>query len=185
MKENQEPGGQRRVLAEGRYLRLVAQSGWEWAERVNASGAVIIVALTRQRELVLVQQHRIPLGAAVVELPAGLSGDARPTAHEALADAARRELLEETGFEAARMELLVEGPSSAGLANEVYALFLARDVRRVGPGGGEGSEKIQVHVVPLAEVDAWLQGRVREGIVVDPRVYAGLYFAGRSRPAPS
>jgi len=174
---SKEPRGHRRVIAEGRYLRLVAESGWEWAERVNTSGAVIVVAVTQERELVLIEQYRIPLGARVIELPAGLTGDTQATAHEAMADAARRELLEETGFEADEMELLVEGPSSAGLANEVYALFLARGVRRVGPGGGDEREDIQVHVVPLAEADAWLRERIRQRIVVDPRVYAGLYFA--------
>ncbi len=167
-----------RLLAEGRFARLVAQDGWEWVERVNASGAVVIVALTDDGRLILVEQHRIPLNRRVVELPAGLVGDdAAPG--EDIAQAARRELLEETGYQADALEYLAEGPSSAGLAAEVYALFLARGARRVGPGGGDDSEDIQVHLVPLEEADAWLDARRRQGVMVDPKVYAGLYFAGR------
>ena len=80
----------RRVLAEGRFARLVAENGWEWVERVNASGAVVIAALTRDNQLVLVEQHRVPLGRRVVELPAGLVGDGAAGRDEALADAAQR-----------------------------------------------------------------------------------------------
>ena len=72
---------------------------------------------------------------------------------------------------------MVEGPSSAGLATEVYAMFLARDARRVAAGGGDDKEDITVHVVPLAEAADWLSARCRAGLMVDPKVYAGLYFA--------
>jgi ADP-ribose pyrophosphatase len=169
----------RRVMAEGRFARLVAAEGWEWIERVNTSGAVVIVAVTEDRELVLVEQHRIPLGCAVIELPAGLVGDTAGSAQEGLAEAARRELLEETGYAADCWEYLVEGPSSAGLATEVYSLFLARQARRVGPGGGDQAEDIRVHVVPLDRIEAWFEAKRGEGLLVDPRVYAGLYFATR------
>jgi len=167
----------RRVLAEGRFARLVAQNGWEWVERTNTSGAVIIVAVTEDRRLILVQQHRVPLRCQVIELPAGLVGDTPGNEQEPLAEAARRELLEETGYEAARIEFLVSGPSSAGLANEVYSMFFAADVHRVGVGGGDASEQIVVHAVPLDNIEAWLEEQRRQGIAVDPRVYAGLHFA--------
>jgi len=167
----------RRVLAEGRFARLVAQDGWEWAERVNTPGAVIVVAITADRQLVLVEQYRIPLGCWAIELPAGLVGDTLGSEHESLAEAARRELLEETGYEAAQLEFLVAGPSSPGLVNEIYTFFLARDARRVGLGGGDASERIHVHLVPLNEVDVWLERKRSAGVAVDPRVYAGLYFA--------
>jgi ADP-ribose pyrophosphatase len=169
----------RRVLAEGRFARLVAQDGWEWVERVNASGAVVIVAVTGDRQLVLVEQYRIPLGRRVIELPAGLVGDRVDEACEGLEQAARRELLEETGYRATGLAFLAEGPSSAGLAAEIYALFLARHVDRVAPGGGDSCEDIQVHVVALDEADAWLEAKRRAGVMVDPKVYAGLYFAAR------
>jgi ADP-ribose pyrophosphatase len=90
-------------------------------------------------------------------------------------------LLEETGYQADRLEYLAEGPSSSGLTTETYALFLAREVKRVGPGGGDGSEDIQVHLVPLGQADAWLEARRCEGFMVDPKIYAGLYFAQREK----
>ncbi|MFZ5829362.1 MAG: NUDIX hydrolase [Planctomycetota bacterium] len=170
---------ERRVLGEGRFARLVAKNGWEWVERTNVSGAVVIVAVTGANELVLVEQHRIPLGCTVVEPPAGLAGDSRETHGEELITAARRELLEETGFEADQWEFLTEGPSSAGLADEVYSMFLAHGARRVARGGGEGSERITVHVVPLQEVESFLDARRATGAAVDPKVYAGLYFVCR------
>jgi ADP-ribose pyrophosphatase len=178
---NRDREGKRQVIAEGRFARLVAQDGWEWIERVNASGAAVIAAVTTDNQLVLVEQYRIPLGRRVIELPAGLVGDDAGGAQEAAAEAAKRELFEETGYQAAHWEYLAEGPSSAGLAAEVYALFLATGAKRVGPGGGDDSEDIHVHVVPIQEADAWLEAKRCEGIMVDPKVYAGLYFAGGRR----
>lgn len=169
----------RRVLGEGRFARLVAQHGWEWIERVGSRGAVVIMPLTDDGQIVLVEQYRIPLARRVIELPAGLVGDLPELLNEDLLDAARRELVEETGFEAATFAYLTEGASSAGLAAETYALLLATDLRRVGPGGGDHSEDIQVHVVPMADVHHWLETRRHEGTMIDPKIYAGLYFAQR------
>ena len=105
---------ERRVLAEGKYLRLVVQSGWEWVERVNASGAAVIAAVTPDECLVLVEQYRIPMQCRVLDLPAGLAGDDPGTAGEAMLDAARRELFEETGYEGDDWQFAVSGPASAG-----------------------------------------------------------------------
>jgi ADP-ribose pyrophosphatase len=165
------------VMAEGRFLRLVRRGRWEWAERVNTTGAAVIVAVTSGWELVLVEQYRNPLGRRVIELPAGLVGDVAAFREEDMVDAARRELFEETGCEADDIRVLFEGPSSAGLTSETYTLVLARHVRRVAAGGGDESEEIHVHVVPLAEIDAWLEARRGEGLLIDPKIYAGLYFA--------
>jgi ADP-ribose pyrophosphatase len=167
------------VLAEGRFIRLVRRGRWEWAERTNTSGAVVVIAVTPDREIVLTEQYRVPVGARVIELPAGLVGDLPETAEEEMAEAARRELLEETGFEADRLELLTEGPTSAGMTNERVAMFLARGARRVAAGGGDASEEIQVHVAPLDEAGAWLEARRRDGTMLDPKIYAALYFARR------
>jgi nicotinamidase-related amidase/8-oxo-dGTP pyrophosphatase MutT (NUDIX family) len=166
-----------RVLGEGRFARLLSHRGWEWVERTNVTAAAVIVAITEQRQLLLVEQYRIPLGRRVIELPAGLVGDLAENRQEGLEEAARRELLEETGYEAGSIEYLLEGPTSPGLANEVYTMLLARDVRKVGPGGGDASEDIQVHVVPLDEVEAWLESNRREGLMVSPKIYSALYFA--------
>ena len=166
-----------RVLAEGKFTRLVAAGRWEWVDRVNVSGGVVILPITEDRQLVLVQQYRIPVHAQVIELPAGLAGDRPDAAGEALIEAARRELLEETGYEADQWRWLLDGPSSAGLTSESFHLFLARGARKVAPGGGDASEQIEVLVAPLDGIDDWLDQRRRSGIVIDPKIYMGLYFA--------
>jgi ADP-ribose pyrophosphatase len=162
---------------QGKFLRVLQCGRWEYADRVGASGAVVIVAVTQDGKLVLTEQYRIPVGQRVIELPAGLAGDAPGNAAEALAEAARRELLEETGFAAAEMECLFCGPPSPGLASELVAFFRATGLRRVSAGGGVGHEEIAVHEVPLAAVEQWLQAKAANGVLVDTKVYAGLYFA--------
>jgi len=169
------------VLAEGQHLRLVRRGGWEYAERVRGTGIVVIVAVTEDGRLLLTEQHRIPVGRPVVELPAGLAGDRVEDAGEDLETAARRELLEETGYEAQAFERLTEGPPSAGLSSEVVTLLRAVGLRRVGPGGGDAHEAITVHAVPLGEVPGWLDAVARRGCLVDSKVYAGLYFAALPR----
>jgi ADP-ribose pyrophosphatase len=137
---------------------------------------VVLVAVTAEGRLLLTEQHREPVGGPVIELPAGLVGDRPDEADEDLATAARRELLEETGYEARQIRPLAAGPPSAGLSSEVVTFLLAADLRRVGPGGGDEHEAITVHEVPLAGVPDWLAGQARAGRLVDPKVYAGLYL---------
>lgn len=165
------------TLAQGRFLRLVRRGTWEYAERINARGAAAIVAVTDEGRLVLVEQPRPALGRPVIELPAGLVGDEEGMEEEAMEVAAGRELVEETGFEAARVELVAEGPTSPGLTSECIALFVATGLKRVGSGGGTESEDITVYEVPLAEVEAFLREQSDRGRAIDLKVYAGLHFA--------
>jgi ADP-ribose pyrophosphatase len=123
-----------------------------------------------------VEQFRAPMDARVIELPAGLA-DVIDDRDEPLEEAARRELLEETGYQARQLVRLFHGPASPGLTSEDMTFFLAGDVQRVGPGGGDGHESIRVHAVPLPDVERWLQQRSTEGYLVDVKIYAGLYAA--------
>jgi ADP-ribose pyrophosphatase len=168
-----------RTLAEGRYLRLVDEGGWEYVVRPNATGVVVIVAVTSDDRLVLVEQFRTAVHARVIELPAGLVGDTGDGAGESLETAAHRELIEETGHAADEMVRLAEGPVAVGLASEVVTFFHARGLRRVGPGGGDATESIIVHEVPLAELRGWLAEKERQGAMVDPKLFAGLYLISR------
>jgi ADP-ribose pyrophosphatase len=177
MTNNAEP--QRRLLAEGKYIRLVARGRWEWAERTNTSGAVVIVALTPDRRIVFIEEYRRPLDARVVELPAGLVGDEPGTDNENVVEAAKRELLEEAGCVSNNWQRLIEGPSSPGLTNERYTMYLALDAEKTGDGGGDDTEDIHVCLVPLSEAEAWLDDRRKHGLLVDPKVYAALYFASK------
>jgi ADP-ribose pyrophosphatase len=167
------------TLYAGKFLALVKEGHWEYAERTNATGAAIIVAVTNEQKLLLVEQYRIPVHARTVELPAGIIGDEPGSRGEDHAEAARRELEEETGYRAERMEALTHGPSSSGLTSETVTLFLAAKLTRVGPGGGVAHEQITVHEVPLNEVHGWLDAKAKAGVLIDPKVYAGLCFIGR------
>ncbi len=169
----------RQVLAEGRFVRLVRQDGWEWAERTNSSGVVVIVAFTDAAEIVLAEQYRPPLRARVLDLPMGLSGDLDGAEDEELHEAARRELLEETGYAPTRLEWLGEAPTSAGLTNELLTYFLARGCRRIANGGGDDSEDIEVHVVPHDQADTWLERKRADGVLIDPKIYAAIYYLQR------
>lgn len=169
-----------RVLAEGNYLRFVIRDGWEFIRRKNVSGIIGIVPITDEGKLVLVEQYRPPVDCNVIELPAGLVGDVAGQEGETLETAAGRELIEETGYAAAHWTRLVDGAPSAGASGERMTLFLARGLTKVGPGGGDHTESIRVHEVPLAEVPDWLTWQKQRGIEIDLKVYAGLFFAGRA-----
>ncbi len=165
-----------KILAEGKYLRLVRRDGWEFVERTTCSGIVAIVAATEEDELVLVEQYRPPLRRRVLELPAGLAGDSSGAEGENRAEAARRELLEETGYEAEEMRLLTEAPISPGATTEVVGFYLARPIRKVASGGGVDNERIAVHLVPLTSAVEWLEEKAKSGALVDSKIYTGLFF---------
>lgn len=167
-----------KIHYQGRFLGMQERDRWEYAYRTNASGVVGIVAVTDASELILVEQYRIPVKSRVIELPAGLSGDDGDF-DEALETAAQRELLEETGYRAGTLEKLLTCPSSSGMSNEVITIFYAGSLERTGPGGGCHNEKITVHHIPLDSATGWLQARMDEGMLVDPKVYAGLFWAGQ------
>jgi ADP-ribose pyrophosphatase len=168
-----------RVLAETRFLRLIDRDGWTFVERPQITGVVTMVAVTDEGRLLLVEQPRRPMGGATIELPAGLVGDEPGMADEGLAEAARRELLEETGYEATSMELVATCATSPGMTSELVSIFRARGLRKVAAGGGVAGEDIRVHEVPLTEVDAWLAARAAAGFTVAVKVYAGLHFCSR------
>lgn len=172
----------KRTLGEGAYLRLVCEGRWEYAERVRASGAVCLLAVTDERKIVLVEQYRPALGAICVELPAGLVGDLDDPAEDWQV-AARRELLEETGYDAQRIEALADGPLAAGAMRGSVTLARACGLTKVGPGGGDDTEDIRVHAVPLDSILPWLHQRQLDGCQVDVKIFAGLYFLSRESDA--
>ena len=151
---------------------------WEYAFRTNARGVVVLVPVTDDGQLVLVEQYRIPVRSRVLELPAGLVGD-NDDSDESFKTAAHRELLEETGYRAEKLEELLTCPSTPGMADEMVTIYYASGLERVGEGGGESNEGITVHHVPTESAEEWLVQRLSEGIMLDPKIYAGLFWAGR------
>ncbi len=172
---NSQRAGEK-ILKAGRYIHLLACDTWEYVRRANCSGIVIILAVTEKQHIVLVEQYRVPVGGPVIELPAGLVNDRPGKKHETLTAAAKRELWEETGYRARRMVKLTEGPAASGSSSDIIVFFKAEGLRKTGEGGGDDSEAIIVHEVPLAEVPSWLRQKRRQGLYVDPKIYTGLYF---------
>jgi ADP-ribose pyrophosphatase len=166
-----------RIVAASKYLRMIERNGWYFVERPNSKGVVTILPLTRERRLVFVEQFRTPLGRKVIEFPAGLVGDEAGHESEEPVVAARRELVEETGYAAQELELVATTATSPGMANEVVHFVLAWILDKVGPGGGVDNESILVHEVPMGDARAWLREQERKGLVIAAKVFAGLYFA--------
>ncbi len=168
-----------RTLYDGQFLKLQRDGHWEFVSRQRASGACFIVAVTPERELILIEQFRIPLQKRVIEVPAGIIGDSEATRGEPPEMSALRELEEETGFRGTRAELLCSGPVAAGMTDEIGYFAQVHDLTRVHAGGGVEGEDITVHLVPIAEVPQFLNRQVAAGQLIDPRVYLALYFANR------
>jgi len=152
----------------GKYLSVRTAGTWEYAERVGSISAAVIVAIDGEGQMILVEQHRVPLGRNCLELPAGLVGD--ESADETVADAARRELEEETGYHAAIVEERGEYYSSPGMTSECFTLVVATGLTRTGDGGGDAQENITVHRVPLDAVEGFIAGKRRAGVAIDAKM---------------
>lgn len=165
------------ILFETRWIRICQEGKWQYVQRPSSDHAVGILAITPQDEVILVEQYRVPTGSRVIEIPAGLVGDEPEFQGESLADTARRELLEETGYRAGNMEFLIRAPATPGLAREFMNIFIATDLVRETEGGGTEGENITVHHVPLASLRDWLSEKQAQGIDVDARLPAALWLA--------
>jgi ADP-ribose pyrophosphatase len=169
------------TLHAGRWLTLRQRGRWEYVERNNPGGAVIIVALTPDDRVLFVEQFRVPIGQFTIEMPAGLVGDLAGQEDEGVLLAAQRELEEETGWRCGHARFVHAGPSSAGMSTENIAFVLASELVRVGEGGGDETENITVHEISRSQAGQWLLARAAEGYSVDPKLFAGLWFLEHAR----
>jgi len=161
------------VMWSGKYVRVLKRDKWEYASRANNIGAVVILA-EYEGKVILVDQPRVPPDCRCVELPAGLVGDIDPDA--TVEGTAIKELEEETGFTADRIERLGEFYSSPGMLSEGFALVRAHGVRRIGEGGGDEHEDINVHLVPRAEIRNFVEQKRAEGFGVDVKLLLFLNY---------
>ena len=151
----------------GRFIVAKRRGRWEYVSRARNIGAAVILAI-HEDHVILVDQYRVPLERRCIELPAGLIGD--ETAGEDGMIAATRELEEETGYRAGRLEPLGEYWSSPGMVSESFTLYRAHDLVKVGDGGGVEGEGIIVHRVPLDGFTDWLADRRAEGYAADVKL---------------
>ena len=153
---------------QGKYIVAKTRGRWEYVSRARGIRAAVIIAIDPEDHVILVEQYRVPLGRACIELPAGLIGD--ETAGEDPIEAAARELEEETGYRAGRIEVLGEFHSSPGMVSESFTLLRAHDLVLVGPGGGTESEQITVHRVPRNDLPTFIAERRALGDAMDVKL---------------
>lgn len=157
---------------QGKFITAKKHGRWEYVARARGIRAAVIVAVDDAGHLLLVEQYRVPLGRRCLELPAGLIGDGGD--EEADETAAARELEEETGYRAARIESLGEFFSSPGMVSESFTLVRAHGLTRIGEGGGVEGENITVHRVKLADVPAYVAECRARGMAIDVKLLLAL-----------
>jgi ADP-ribose pyrophosphatase len=151
----------------GKYIEAKRKGRWEFVGRANDIHAAVIVAI-HDDHVLLVEQNRVPLGGPCIELPAGLVGDIDKG--ETVEESAARELEEETGYRAERIEVIGRFASSPGMVSETFTLVKAHGLTKVGDGGGEAHEGIIVHRVPVGDVPAFVARKRAEGRFVDVKM---------------
>lgn len=176
----------KKTLWEGKYLRAVQikynvrcnssnnieARGWEAFERINCDGIIGIVPFTDNTEVILIRQFRPPINGYVIELPAGLVDKG-----ESFEQAVRRELIEETGYEAGDLQFLAEGPMSSGASSEILSVYVATGLKYVGIGQRDETEDIEVIPVALENVTAKLEELRQSGDHIDLKVYGMIEMA--------
>jgi ADP-ribose pyrophosphatase len=172
---------EKKIVWEGKFIRFVLikyidSSGtireWESFERVNCKGIVAVVSVTDNKEVLLIRQFRPPVNGYVIEFPAGLNDKG-----DTLQEAARRELLEETGYTAKKMVFLTEGPLSSGASGEILTAYLANGLEFKGVGKRDETEDIELLKVPIKEVESRLSALRSEGNYVDLKIFGLIELA--------
>lgn len=164
MTQHEEP---EEVMWQGRFITAKRRGKWEYVSRARGIKAAVILAV-EDGHVLLVEQYRVPLGANCIELPAGLIGD-HDDGEDALTSAAR-ELEEETGYRASKLEIVGEFFSSPGMVSESFTLVQASGLTKIGEGGGVDGENIIVHRVELKNLPSFVQAKRTEGCVVDVKL---------------
>ncbi len=147
---------------------------------IRHNGSVVILAVDASQNpadpsILLERQYRYAAGQFLLELPAG-----RIEPGEAPLAAAKRELIEETGFRARRWSRLVRYYASPGFLSETMQVFLAEDIRP-GIAQPEEDEKISLHPVPLSELLAQIHG----GKILDGKTILSVLLFARTRSGKS
>jgi ADP-ribose pyrophosphatase len=172
---------EKKTVWEGRFLRLALTTyidsygtvrEWESFERVNCKGIVAVIPVTNNKEVLLTRQFRPPVNGYVIEFPAGLNDRG-----DTLEEAAKRELLEETGYAAREMIFLTEGPMSSGASGEILTAFLAKGLEFKGIGERDETEDIEVLKVLINELDYKLSVLQSEGNLVDLKIFGLIELA--------
>jgi len=168
------------VVFDGKYTQMIlrhvlSKSGkpivWEMVRRKTHGRIVAIVPVTIKKEVVLVKIYRVPVQSYVIEACAGLM-DVRGESEE---DAARREMLEETGFQSEKIERIVSGSFNSGLLADEIVYFIARNAKKVSDPKLEDAEDLEVVRIPLEKLESFLE-HPPDNAKVDVKLFGILYF---------
>jgi len=157
------PLGEELVFTADRYaIHRVRFVGSDGAERsrdiIRHPGAVVLLPILDDGRIVMIRNYRVSLATSLLEVPAGTmeaGEDPRQTAH--------RELAEETGYLAGRLEFVRTFYASPGICDEAMHVFVARDLR-AGDPDRELDERIENELVRIDQVRTWIaDGTIRDG----------------------
>lgn len=168
------------VVFDGKYIQTILRSirardgkcvTWEMVRRKTHGRIVAVLPVTFQKEVVLLKIYRVPPRAYILEACAGLMD----RAGESEENAARREMLEETGYVSEKLVPLFAGPFNSGLVEDEIVYFLAPDARKVQEPTLENAEDIELVALPLSEIFTYLQNPP-ENLKADIKLFSALYF---------
>lgn len=165
------------------YTDTVIEPGYEHPNTrdvIRHNGSIVVLAVDESKnpadpDVILIRQYRHAAGQFLLELPAG-----RIEAGEAPLAAAKREMIEETGFRARRWTLLTKYFASPGFLGEWMQIYLARDIR-AGEATPEEDEHIEIVRTPLSEAMAQVAAnQIHDGkTLIGLCLYAAALHAGR------
>ena len=140
-------------------------------EIVRHAGSAVMMARDGRGRILLVRQFRLPAGRRLWELPAG-----RLDSGESPLAAARRELIEETGYRARRWRRLASFYPSPGYSSERMTIFLAEDLR-AGAARPEADESIECRWFTPTEI----RRMIRRGQLADGKTLVGFLLSGLAK----
>lgn len=157
-------------IYEGRIINLrvdtveLPNKKYSKREIVEHPGAVGIIAITKDDEVILVKQYRKPIEDTLLEIPAGkLEPKENPQ------ECAIRELEEETGFATDNVEKILEFYTTPGFSNEVMHIYIAKDLKE-GTVNLDDDENIQIIKLPIDEV----LYKIKTGEIKDAKTIIGI-----------
>ena len=155
-----------RLIKVKRDIVRLHDGGEAWREYILHPGAVMVLAFLDEQTVLMERQYRYPKRRHFIELPAGKIDHGEPPL-----ETAKRELIEECGYEAAQWSKIASLDPSIGYADEVIHLYAARDLTHVGHKLDEG-EHLTTFPARLADALEW----VRDGIITDSKTAYGLLW---------
>lgn len=157
-------------IYEGRIINLrvdtveLPNKKYSKREIVEHPGAVGIIAITKDNEVILVKQYRKPIEDTLLEIPAG-----KLEPKEDPQECAIRELEEETGFATDNVQKILEFYTTPGFSNEVMHIYIAKDLKE-GTVNLDDDENIQIIKLPIDEV----LYKVKTGEIKDAKTIIGI-----------